>query len=133
MNKKTDYTLSLAGLAFALCWYAPTASWADDEDCYSCVDDCCVEAWEGSSGKEICTNDYFCFAGNCSCNDCLKAGASCDGSAAPPCENPKGVCEEHQIFLMVPNGTAVGEPANLFTPRVLNRPGPAATEVCPST
>lgn len=119
---------SIVVFALTCAWLAPAAG----ADCYACVNQCCEEAAEGTSGKEVCTNDYFCFAGVCDCNDCITQGTTCEGTGSSSCDNPNGICEEHQSSFTVPNGSPI-DPNALLTPKVLEAPAPTAIGVCRST
>lgn len=87
-------SLLTAAPATAGCWRCPAS-------------ECCEEAVQGATGKDVCRNDRICVGESCSCNDCWTSGSSCAGTAEPECDSPFNVCEQHQTFLIVPHGESV--------------------------
>lgn len=89
----------LGALALAFALVAPQAL-----ACYTCGSDyCCKEAPQSTTGRAICEDNVQCLA-SCFCYYCSTGGTTCSGTGPAPCDNPMGICEENQAFLLVPNG-----------------------------
>lgn len=91
-----------AGFALGLVMIAPSAV----AGCWTCdVNDCCKEAPQNTTGYGQCSNNVICLSGyGCACYSCQQSGNLCAGTGPAQCDNPNGICEEHQGFSTVPHG-----------------------------
>lgn len=102
----------LAGFAISFMLAAPVT-----RACWTCGSDyCCHETAQNSSGRTSCSHNVQCLA-SCFCYYCSTTGGTCAGTGPAQCDNPMGICEENQGFLLVPNGEPL-DPQMLVAPPV---------------
>lgn len=99
----------LVACAFSILLFTGSAS----AGCWKCstLTGCCIEQATGSYGRSVCSAIQVCMGG-CACSNCQPSGNLCQGTGAAECNNPNGICEEHNTRLeeaphVVPNGDSI--------------------------
>jgi len=97
--------IAMVAVAFGLLVAPPALA------CYTCDNECCVEAPNGSLGTAFCYNSQACSPYGCACFYCNQDGNFCEGSAPEQCEqqSPEGACLQYKS-LLIPNGEAIDLP-----------------------